>query len=112
MREKAPNSRPAAPGRRRARASGKHSVPLRRRPFGVFSKPEGIVHCGLILVTLLGKASPWAGPEGSFQVLSARLELCHPLALLPVPLAVRKRGPGPGPGADLLSFTPGLSGTR
>ena len=33
---------------------------------------------GEILVTLLAKASLWANPQGSFQVLSTRLELCHP----------------------------------
>lgn len=43
----------------------------------MFSKLKEIVHCGVILVTLLAKASMWADPEGSFQVLSARLELCH-----------------------------------
>lgn len=45
---------------------------LRSGVFGVFSKLKEIVHCGVILVTLLVKASLWADPKGSFQVLSAR----------------------------------------
>lgn len=49
--------------------------------FAVFSNLGG--NYEEILVTLLGKASLWADPEGSFQVLSTRLELCHPLTLLP-----------------------------
>lgn len=61
----------------------------------MFGKLKGIVHCGVILVTLLGKASLWAGPEGSFQVLSARLELCHPSPCC-------QHGPSPsGCGAEL-----------
>lgn len=68
---------------------------IKNQVFGVFSKPMGIVHCGVILVTLLGKASLWAGPEGSFQVLSARLELCHPSHCC-------QHGPSPsGCGAEL-----------
>lgn len=55
-----------------------NTIFLKNRVFGVVSKLKGIVHCGVILVTLLGKASLWAGPEGSFQVLSSRSELCHP----------------------------------
>lgn len=53
----------------------------------MFSKLKEIVHCGVILVTLLAKASLWADPEGSFRVLSARLELCHSSPS-------RLRGPG------------------
>lgn len=56
----------------------------------------------MILVTLLGKASLWADPEGSFQVLSARLELCHPSPCC-------QHGPIPsgcGSGAVPQTFTP------
>lgn len=58
--------------------------------FAVFSNLGG--NYEEILVTLLGKASLWADPEGSFQVLSTRLELCHPVAsTAPAPLAVEEK---------------------
>lgn len=61
----------------------KHSVPLRRRRFGVFSKPEGIVHCGLILVTLLGKASLGPVLRAHFKCLALVWSFVAPRALLP-----------------------------
>lgn len=83
-----------------------NAVFLKKRVFGVFSKPKGIVHCGVILVTLLAKASLWASPEGSFQVLSARLELCHPSPCC-------QRGPSPsGCGAELNHGPLPLPATR
>lgn len=74
------------------------------------------------MVTLLGKASLWAGPGGSFQVLSARLELCHPprpaASMAPAPLAAergsttdlypcpaRHQGGREGGSADITSLT-------
>lgn len=86
--------------------SRKRHIRLKNWVFGVFSKPKGIVHCGVILVTLLGKASLWAGPEGSFQVLSARLELCHPSPC-------SQHGPSPsGSGAELNHRPLPLPATR
>lgn len=106
------------PGGQRVRAS-KHTVfPLRRRPFGVFSKLGGIVHCGLILVTLLGKASRGLALRARFKCLALVWSFVAPLALLPACLrgpsgsAGAGLGPSWGPGPDLSSFTPNLSGTH
>lgn len=85
------------------RVNEQYQVFRRNQVFQVLSELKGIVHCGVILVTLLGKASLWAGPEGSFQVLSARLELFFP------PLTLSPAWPQPlwlWSGAEPQTFTP------